>query len=178
MIIKDKEFVLFMKKEEIQLKVLELAQQIKRDYAEKNPIFLAVLNGAFIFAADLIRNLGIPSEISFVKLASYKSMSTTGKIRELIGLDENLKGRHILVVEDIVDTGYTLSHLIQQIRQQEPASVNIASLLFKPEVFKKNKFNIPLKYVAQEIPDKFVVGYGLDFDGQGRHLKDIYQVKA
>ena len=141
--------------------------------AGKNPLFLAVLNGSFIFAADLMRYLSIPCEISFVKLASYQGTTSVGKVKELIGINQNLKGRTVVIVEDIVDTGNTMKQMLATLDNYEPESLHICTLLVKP-----GKLQVPLniEYPAIEIPNDFIVGYGLDYDQQGRNLRDIYTV--
>lgn len=174
MVIKDKTFELFIQEVSIQEAVQGISQKINQDYAGLHPLFLPVLNGAFMFAADLMKQISIPLELSFVKLKSYKGTQSTGNIENLIGLQEGLSGRHIIIVEDIVDTGNTLHHALEALSEHRPASVAIAALLHKPEM---TKYPLNLKYVGLEIPNRFVVGYGLDYDGYGRNLKDIYQLK-
>ena len=169
--VKDKTFGLSITEGEIKKRVKELALQISHDMEGKNPLLLGVLNGAFIFASDLIREMTIPCEVSFVKLASYQGTTTTGKVTEVLGINEDLSGRHIIIVEDIVDTGLTMKRMIETLGTRNPASVNICALLVKPE---KLKVSLDLKYVALRIPNDFIVGYGLDYDQQGRGLKDIY----
>lgn len=171
--VKDKQFRLSIPEARIQAAIQHEAERINKDYEGREPLFLAVLNGAFMFAADLMRNVSIPSEISFVKLASYEGMGTTGKVKSLIGLPEGIRGRHVVIVEDIVDTGLTMLHLLETLKAQEPASISICTLLLKPE---KLKVELDIKYCALEIPNEFIVGYGLDYDGQGRNLRDIYTV--
>ncbi len=173
MIIRDKSFKLFLREHEIQNKINDLAKKINVDYENKMPLFLPILNGAFIFAADLIRAISIQAEISFIRLSSYKKAQTTGKIKELLGLQENIFNRHLIIVEDIVDTGTTLSHVLKAFEDLGAASIEVVSLLYKPE---SDHGDINLKYVGFTIPNKFVVGYGLDYDGLGRNLKDIYQL--
>lgn len=169
--IKDKSFKTFIPEEEIQKRVKAVADRINVDMAGKNPLFLAVLNGSFVFAADLMRYVTIPCEISFVKLASYQGTVSTGKITEVIGINEELHGRHVIVVEDIVDTGATMKRMLETLGTREPASLQVCTLLSKP-----GKIQVPinLEYVAMEIPNDFIVGYGLDYDQQGRNLRDIY----
>lgn len=151
--------------------VKEVADKINRDMAGKNPLLLAVLNGSFIFAADLMRYITIPCEISFVKLASYQGTTSTGKIKEVIGLNEDLAGRTVVIVEDIVDTGFTMKRMVESLGTRNPESIHICTLLVKP-----GKLQVPLdiEYCAMEIPNDFIVGYGLDYDQQGRNLRDIY----
>ena len=168
-----KKFKISIPAEEIKQRVKSLGEQISKDYAGKNPLFLAVLNGSFVFAADLYREISIPSEISFVKLASYQGVTSTGTISEVIGINEELTNRHIIIVEDIVDTGYTMQHMLETLGTRSPASIRICSLLTKPE---KLQVPIDIDYVAFKITNLFVVGYGLDYDQQGRNLKDIYTI--
>ena len=171
--IKDKTFRISIPREEILKNVDAVAEKINRDMAGKNPLFLAVLNGAFVFAADLMRRITIPCEISFVKLASYHGVMSTGKVREVIGINESLAGRTVIIVEDIVDTGLTMKQMMDSLATRNPESIHICSLLLKPD-----KLQVPLdvEYVALRIPNDFIVGYGLDYDQQGRNLPDIYTV--
>ena len=169
--IKDKTFETSMTEAEIKQRVKELAQQMSRDLEGKNPLFLAVLNGAFIFAADLMREMTIPCEISFVKLASYQGTTSTGTIHEVIGINEDLSGRAVVIVEDIVESGLTIKRMMEQIGTRHPASVQVCTLFFKPEQLKED---LKLDYVAFSIPNDFILGYGLDYDQQGRGLKDLY----
>ena len=171
--IKDLTFKTFIPEVEIQQRVKAVAEKINKDLADKNPLFLAVLNGSFIFAADLMRNITIPCEISFVKLASYQGTTSTGKIKEVIGLNEDLAGRTVVIVEDIVDTGLTMKQMIESLGTRNPESIHICSLLVKPD---KLKVSLNIEYVAMEIPNDFIVGYGLDYDQQGRQLRDIYTI--
>ena len=174
MIVHDKEFETYISYERILERTNEIADRINLDYANKKPLFIGVLNGVFMFAADLLKEIALPVEISFIKFSSYKDTTNTGNIQELIGLGENINDMDIIIIEDIIDTGETIAHVIKLLQEFKPRSVEIATLLLKPEVFKKN---IPLKYVGFKIPHKFVIGYGLDYNGQGRNLKDIYQIK-
>ncbi len=169
--IKDKTFRVSMTEAEIKQRVRELAQQMSRELEGKNPLFLAVLNGAFIFAADLMREMTIPCEISFVKLASYQGTTSTGTIHEVIGINEDLTGRTVVIVEDIVESGLTIRRMMEQIGTRHPASVQVCTLFFKPERLTED---LKLDYVAFEIPNDFILGYGLDYDQQGRGLKDLY----
>ena len=169
--IKDKTFETSMPEAQIKWRVKELAQQISKDMEGKNPLFLAVLNGAFIFAADLMREMTIPCEISFVKLASYQGTTSTGKIQEVLGINENLSGRTVIILEDIVETGLTIKRMIESIGTRNPASVHVCTLFFKPERLQEE---LNLEYVAFSIPNDFILGYGLDYDQQGRGLKDLY----
>lgn len=166
-------FEKFISREEIETAVQKVADGINRDYAGKNPLLLAILNGAFIFASDLMRKITIPCEISFVKFASYSGTATTTNVKELIGLNEDLEGRHIIVVEDIVDTGITMQKLLEDIREKKPLDVKVACFCFKVEAFQKN---FKIDYLGMEIPNDFIVGYGLDYDGQGRNFPEIYRI--
>ena len=171
--IKDKSFRVSIPEAEIKTRVKALAEQMSKDLEGKNPIFLAVLNGAFIFAADLLREMTIHCEISFVKLASYQGTTSTGKVKEVFGINENLSGRTVVIVEDIVESGQTMKQMIESLGTRNPTSVHICSLFFKPE---KLKEELTLDYVAFRIPDDFILGYGLDYDGLGRELKDVYTI--
>lgn len=169
--IKDKTFGISIPEYEILKRVKEIAEQISRDMEGRNPLLLAVLNGSFVFAADLMRNMTIPCEISFVKLASYRGISSTGKINEIIGLNQDILGRTVIIVEDIVDSGKTMQRMIDILGTHKPESIHICTLLLKPD-----NLEVPLEieYSAFRIPNDFVVGYGLDYDQQGRQLRDIY----
>jgi hypoxanthine phosphoribosyltransferase len=171
--IKDKNFTVSIPEAKILQEVDRLAAQISRDLEGKNPLFLGILNGSFMFAADLFRRITIPAEISFVKLASYEGTNSTGVIKEVIGLSENISGRTVVIVEDIVDTGCTMKNLLENLGTRSPESIHVCTLLLKPE---KLKVSLDVEYVALEIPNDFIVGYGLDYDGYGRNLKDIYTV--
>ena len=164
---------MFISEAEIKERVKAVAERINRDMEGKNPLFLAVLNGSFVFAADLMRLITIPCEISFVKLASYAGITSTGKVTEVIGINEDLSGRHVIIVEDIVDTGLTMQRMIETLGTRQPASVSVCTLLLKPD---KLKVELNIDYAAMEIPNEFIVGYGLDYDQQGRNLPDIYTV--
>ncbi|MBQ9230004.1 MAG: hypoxanthine phosphoribosyltransferase [Prevotella sp.] len=172
--IKDKTFETSISEEEIKVRVRELAQRLSKDMEGKNPLFLAVLNGSFIFAADLMREMTIPCEISFVKLASYQGTTSTGKIKEVIGINEDLTGRTIVIVEDIVESGKTMKRMIETLGTRNPASVHICTLFVKPE---KLEVDLTIDYAAFSIPNAFIVGYGLDYDQQGRQLKEVYSLK-
>ncbi|HNN72725.1 MAG TPA: phosphoribosyltransferase family protein, partial [Ferruginibacter sp.] len=147
--------------------------QMNADYAGKNPLFIAILNGSFMFASDLFKELTVDAEICFIKLASYKGTRSTGNVITSIGLDESLKGRHVVIVEDIVDTGKTLYEFLPQLTNQQPASLRIAALLHKPEAL---VHPLTIDYLGFTVPNKFLLGYGLDYDGHGRNLKEIYQL--
>lgn len=159
--------------EQIQARVAEIANQMNTDFAGKDVVFLCILNGSFMFAADLLRGIDMPCKISFVKFTSYEGDHSTGNVRELIGLNENLKGKTVVIVEDIVDTGKTMTDLLEYLKQYEPAEVRIATLMFKPESCCKE---LKIDYYGFSIPNDFIVGYGLDYNGLGRNLKDIYKV--
>ena len=171
--IKDKTFKTSIPEAEILKKVQVVADRINKDMEDKNPVFLAVLNGSFIFAADLMRMITIPSEISFVKYASYSGTSSTGNLKELVGLNQDLEGRHIVIVEDIIDSGFTMQHMVEDLKSKNPASIHICSLLVKPGNL---QVNLDIEYPVMEIPNDFIVGYGLDYDQQGRNLRDIYTI--
>jgi hypoxanthine phosphoribosyltransferase len=172
--IHDKEFVPSIPSEEILEQVRRVANEINRDYEGQQPLFLVVLNGSFIFAADLMREITLPADVSFVKLASYQGTSSSGTVREVIGLNTDITGRPIIIVEDIVESGLTMAHMIATLKKQNPKSVDICTLLLKPE---KLEVQLDIKYVAMEIPNDFIVGYGLDYNELGRNLKDIYTIK-
>ncbi len=170
--VKDREFQLSIKASEIQSVVLQIARRIGEDYAGKTPLFLVVLNGAFVFASDLFRHTSLPCEISFIKYRSYSGTSSTNQVEELIGLKEDLHGRDVIIVEDIVDTGITMKHILEKLKDSGASSIKLASLFFKPEAFKSD---FKIDYLGMEIPNDFVVGYGLDYDGYGRNYPDLYK---
>jgi hypoxanthine phosphoribosyltransferase len=172
--IHDKQFSLFIPADFILDEVESLAKKLEVDYRGKNPIFLVVLNGAFMFASDLLKFYEGSCDISFTKLSSYKGLSSTGKVDKQMEILIDITDRHVIVVEDIVDTGLTIESLTDNLKKLNPASIEICTLLFKPEPFKGN---IPPKYQGFVIPNKFVVGYGLDYNERGRNLKDLYQLK-
>lgn len=167
----DKMFRTSYTEKEILERVKIIADRINKDMAGKNPLFLAVLNGSFIFAADLMRMITIPCEISFVKLASYQGTMSTGKIKEVFGINEDISGRTVIILEDIVESGFTIKRMIDSLGTRNPASVHICTLLLKPD---KLQVNLDIEYAAMSIPNDFIVGYGLDYDRQGRNLRDIY----
>jgi len=168
----DKEFKLFISHEKIQSVIEDMAEKMNRDLKGKNPLFLCILNGSFMFAAEIFKRIDmVETEISFVKLASYSGDHTTGKVKQLIGLNENIEGRTVVVLEDIVDTGITIDNIQQQLCGLNPKEVFVATLLLKPDALTKE---VDLEYVGMEIPNDFIVGYGLDYDGLGRNLIDIY----
>jgi hypoxanthine phosphoribosyltransferase len=169
----DKTFDTYLSEKEIQEKIKNIAGQLNKDYDGKKPLFIAILNGSFMFAADLFKYLTIDAEICFIKLASYKGMKSSGHVITAIGLDQDLYGREVVIIEDIVDTGKTLNEFLPKLDHQQPKSLKIAALLHKPEA---TQFPLTIDYLGFRIPNKFVVGYGLDYDGLGRNLKEIYQL--
>ena len=170
----DKTFVPFISEKQIAAAVEKLALEISENLDGETPLFIGVLNGAFMVVSDLMRAYPGNCEVSFVKMASYEGTSTTGVVNELIGINQNLEGRTVILVEDIVDTGNTLDYLMNILNEKNPTSIKTATLFFKPEAYKKN---IKIDYIGMEIPNKFIVGYGLDYDGLGRNLPEIYQLK-
>jgi hypoxanthine phosphoribosyltransferase len=172
--VKDKLFEPYLTASEINGQVQRLAAEINRDYAGKKPLFIAILNGSFMFSSDLFKAIHIEAEICFIKLASYKGTKSTGQVITAIGLDTDIHDRHVIILEDIVDTGKTLNEFLPQLRHQQPASLELAVLLHKPEA---TRFPVPVKYLGFSIPDKFVLGYGLDYDGLGRNIPEIYKLK-
>ena len=169
--VKDKAFSISIPEEKILAEVKRVAKEIVRDYEGRNPIFLSILNGSFMFAADLLREVDMPCEVAFVRMASYQGMNTTGTIREIMGLNIEVTGRPVIIVEDIVDTGLTMSHMLEMLKSHNPSSIDICTLLMKPG---KLQVNLDVRYCCLQIPDDFIVGYGLDYDGYGRNMKDIY----
>ncbi|MDB9775530.1 hypoxanthine phosphoribosyltransferase [Vicingaceae bacterium] len=170
----DKTFKRFKNVEEINTSIKVIAEKINKDYEGKTPLFLGVLNGCFLFAADLLREITLDCEVSFVKVASYKGMKSTGEVNQLIGLDRSLEDRDVIIIEDIVDTGNTIENIVELLTKAGCNSIKIATFLLKPEAYKKS---IKVDYVAMEIANKFVVGYGLDYDGFGRNVKELYVLK-
>jgi len=171
--IKDKAFEPFIKESEIQHIIKEVAKRINTDLAGRDPLFLVILNGAFMFAADLMKSVTIECQISFVKLSSYSGTQTTQVVRELIGLDRSIEGRCVVIVEDIIDTGMTMNHLIGNLKELGAEEVRIATLTFKPDSF---LYDYPIDYIGVNIPNDFIVGYGFDYDGYGRNSADIYKI--
>ncbi|MBL7892091.1 MAG: hypoxanthine phosphoribosyltransferase [Bacteroidia bacterium] len=169
----DKQFTPFIREKEIEGLVTSLAKQINNDLKGQNPLFLGILNGSFLFTADLVRKFEGNCTVSFIKTASYQGMKTTGEVKELIGLNESITDRNVVIIEDIVDSGNTIEYIYAELLKKQPSTLKIATLLLKPDAYKKN---IKIDYVGKEIPDKFIVGYGLDYVGLGRNLKDIYVV--
>ena len=170
----DKVFELFIESDTIQDSIERVAADMNKELEGKNPIFVAILNGSFMFAGDLMKYVTIPSEITFVRIASYRGVNSTKDIKEVLGLVENIKDRTVVIVEDIVDTGHTIERLIKQFELLGPKEIKIATLLFKPKALVKN---VKPDFVALEIPNDFIVGFGLDYNGFGRNLRDIYKIK-
>ncbi len=170
----DKSFDVFIEEDELQAEIRSLAEQINKDFEGQEVLFIAVLNGAFMFAADLMKSISLECEISFVKMSSYMGVQSTGQVNELIGLNADLKGKKVILLEDIVDTGLTMDKILSLVESHEPSTVKICTLLYKPTAFKgKNEPH----YVGFSIPDAFVVGYGLDYNERGRNLGSVYQIK-
>ncbi len=171
----NKKFIPYLPEDLIQEKVKELAATLDKDYAGKKPLFIAILNGAFMFASDLFKNIQIEAEICFIKLASYKGTKSSGQVVTAIGLDIDITDRHVIILEDIIDTGKTMHSFLPQLRNQHPASLKVAILLHKPDA---TLFPIDIDYCCFSIPNKFVLGYGLDYDGLGRNIKELYQLEG
>ncbi len=172
--IKDKSFKILITEDKLQDRIAVIGKSINKDYRNKAPLFIGILNGSFMFVADIMKNITLPSEVSFVKLASYKEMASSGTVKELIGLNENLFDRHVIILEDIIDSGLTISSVMAEIKSRGAASVEVATLLLKPAAL---KVDVNIKYTGFEISNEFVVGYGLDYDGLGRNTTAIYQLK-
>ncbi len=171
--LKDNTFTMAITAEELERQVSRVASEMNRDYEGQRPLLLAVLNGAFVFAADLMRRLTVDCEVEFVKLASYQGERSGGQVRDIIGLHTDIEGRQVIVVEDIIDTGLTMLHMVETLKSRHPASVDICTLLLKPG---KLQTKLDVRYCAMEVADDFLVGYGLDYDGLGRNYKDIYSI--
>ncbi len=167
----DKEFVISLSSDKIQSRISELAEKLSSDFQDKKPVFLGILNGSFMFASDLFKKIRMDAQITFLKLASYQGSSSTGSVKQLIGLNQEITGQHIIILEDIVDTGITLENIMMQLSGYQPASITIVTLLFKPEAYQKD---FDIDYIGFSIPNEFIVGYGLDYDGFGRNTEDIY----
>lgn len=172
--LKDKHFKRFLPSDDIERAVNFIGDKMNSDFAGKKPLFISVLNGSFLFAADLMKTLTIDCEITFVKLASYQGTQTTGNVRTLIGFDEDITNRTVVILEDIVDTGNTLEVLVARLKELNPLEIKVAALLYKPAAYTKN---IPVDYVGFKVENDFLVGYGLDYDGLGRNLRDIYKLE-
>jgi hypoxanthine phosphoribosyltransferase len=168
----NKQFEPYLPAQQLAASIQQLATQLNQDYAGKTPLLIAVLNGSFMFAADLMKALAIECEISFIRVASYQGTSSTGTVQEVLGLTEEIRGRHVIIVEDIVDTGHTMRRLLDTLGAREPASLEVATLFLKPECL---QHELPIRYVGLSIPNDFIVGYGLDFDGLGRNYPDVYK---
>jgi hypoxanthine phosphoribosyltransferase len=171
--VEDKEFEIFLENDTLNKRIRLLGIQINVDYEEKCPLFIGILNGSFLFMADLIKEINIPCEVAFMRVGSYEGTESSGIVKELIGLPDDIEGRDIIIVEDIVDTGLTLTHILKTIKERNPASIKVSSLLLKPASLKHQIDE--LAYIGFEIPNEFVVGYGLDYNGLGRNLNDIYR---
>lgn len=169
----DKYFVPYMTEVTVLERIAQMAAQIDQDYKGKKPLFIAILNGSFMFASDLFKYISIEAEICFIKLASYKGTKSSGQVITAIGLDTDIVGRHVIILEDIIDTGKTMSEFLPQLHHQQPLSLKIAALLHKPEA---TEYPINIDYLGFSVPNKFLLGYGLDYDGLGRNLKEIYQL--
>lgn len=170
----DKQFVPFISAQEIDFAIATMAAQIEADFADEIPVFVGVLNGAFMVVSDFMKHYKRPCEVSFIKLASYEGMDSTNEVKQLIGLNQNLEGRTVVVLEDIVDTGNTIEELKDLFKKQNVKHFKIATLFFKPDAYKKN---IKIDYIGIRIPNEFIVGFGLDYDGLGRNLPEVYQLK-
>lgn len=170
----DLEFTPFISEEEILQSIEKISEEINRDYEGKTPVFLGILNGAFLVASEIIKRFPGACEVSFVKLGSYEGIATTGQVETLLGLTQSLEGREVLVIEDIIDTGNTLVAIDKILKEKKVAGYKVASLFFKPEAYKKP---LPIDYIGMEIPNDFIVGYGLDYDGLGRNLTQVYKLK-
>ena len=171
--VKDKKFSLFLCENNILEGIKNVAENIRLDLEEKDPLFICVLNGAFMFASDLIKQFHFPCELSFIRLKSYEGTKTEGKVKEIFGLIEDIKDRHVVILEDIIDTGHTVCNLLENLNMKKPASLRVATLLFKPEAL---QLAVKPDYIAISIPNDFIVGYGLDYEGHGRNLRNIYKI--
>jgi len=169
----DKSFSIYLTEEEILAEVKRVADEINKDMEGEEPIFMGILNGSFMFASDLYKNITLDSQITFLKLASYEGTTSTGKIKRLIGINEDIKDKTVVVIEDIVDTGNTLDSILKQLKGYEPKEIKLVTLLFKPDAYTKD---FPIDYKCFDIPNDFILGYGLDYDGYGRNLRHIYKI--
>lgn len=172
--VKDKEFVPFLTQRVIEEAIDKIANEISRDLDGTKPLFICVLNGSFMFASELMKRVSIPSELTFVKMSSYSGTSSTGQVKEIYGLEEDIEGRTVVIVEDIVDTGKTMKRMIEKLNEKKPKNIKVATLLLKPDALVET---VPLDYVALRIPNDFIIGFGLDYDGYGRNYPDIYRIK-
>jgi hypoxanthine phosphoribosyltransferase len=171
--IEDKTFGIYLSEQAIDKEIHRISSEINGEYSDKEPLFISILNGSFMFTSDLLKKVSVPCQLSFIKFASYVGTNSTGNVKELVGLQEDISNRHVIIVEDIIDTGLTMKSILEQIKAKQPASIKIATLLFKPDSLKED---IHPDYTCFSIPEKFVVGYGLDLNGFGRNLPDIYQL--
>lgn len=172
--VKDKFFSPFITAAEIDAAIEKMAAQMNINYKDKRPLFLSVLNGSFLFTADLLRKITVDCEVSFIKLSSYSGTQSTGVVNSLIGLNEDVTGREIIILEDIVDTGHTIVKLVDLLKEKNPSSIKVATLLYKPEAY---KMDVPIDYVGLSVGNDFLIGYGLDYDGAARNLKEIYKIE-
>ena len=172
-IVGSKKFIPYLREEDILQRIEVLAKAINKEYQGKPLLFIGVLNGSFMFASDLLKKITVPCELSFIRVASYEGTESSGSVKQVLGLQEDIFNKHVILLEDIVDSGLTMEQVLAYLQGYKPQSLEIATLLLKPECLKRD---LKLPYVGFEIPNKFVVGYGLDYDGQGRNLKDIYQL--
>jgi hypoxanthine phosphoribosyltransferase len=171
--IKDLEFIPYVTHTDILERIREIGIKINQDYENKNPLFIAVLNGSFMFASDLMKQVDLKSELTFIKVNSYDGIESTGSIKEMIGIGQSITDRHIVIIEDIVDTGNTITHLLNEISKMDPSSIEVVTLFSKPD---SHETKLYIKYTGFDIPNKFIVGYGLDYDGYGRNYQDVYQL--
>lgn len=171
--IKDLEFIPYVTHNDILERIKEIGIKINQDYENKNPLFIAVLNGSFMFASDLMKQVDLKSELTFIKVNSYDGIESSGKIKEMIGIGQSVTDRHVVIIEDIVDTGNTITHLLNEISKMDPSSIEVVTLFSKPD---SHETKLYIKYTGFDIPNKFIVGYGLDYDGYGRNYQDVYQL--
>ncbi|MFN6943743.1 MAG: hypoxanthine phosphoribosyltransferase [Cytophagaceae bacterium] len=173
--VQDKEFEIFISRDNIAKRIKELGAAISEDYKELNPLFIVVLNGGFMFASDLLKEVDVPCRLTFIKVSSYQGIASTGIVKKIFGLEEDVKGQHVIVVDDIIDTGLTMKEVLEELNQKEPASINLASFILKPDSL---CHPLEMKYIGYTIPNHFILGYGLDYEGFGRNFKDIYRLKG
>jgi len=171
--IKDLEFIPYVTHTDILERIKEIGIKINQDYENKNPLFIAVLNSSFMFASDLMKQVDLKSELTFIKVNSYDGVESTGLIKEMIGIGQSVTDRHVVIIEDIVDTGNTITHLLNEISKMDPSSIEVVTLFSKPD---SHETKLYIKYTGFDIPNKFIVGYGLDYDGYGRNYQDVYQL--